>query len=284
MVRQFLTDHLPGGLVQFVRECRYRGVVGFFRHRTKVGRFRRRFDAANAGLAPDQFALRRDVVFRIEPELRWALEHFTHLDPAMVEEMDGFLALARDSKCLFDVGALYGIFALGFTAGSTRRALAFEPNPPTFARLERLLALNPECRIEAHALGLGAAAAQIPVETGFHFVAGGACGSGDGVMQVVALDDFIREHDIRPDVLKIDVEGFEHAVIAGARTLLREHRPLLFLELHPSLLDRHGASAPALGRELFELGYVACESDGRPAREDCFAQSENFRLVFRPRM
>ncbi|MGH9363606.1 MAG: FkbM family methyltransferase, partial [Thermoanaerobaculia bacterium] len=38
------------------------------------------------------------------------------------------------------------------------------------------------------------------------------------------------------DLLKVDVEGYEGQVLDGAERLLREHRPVLFLELHPAAI------------------------------------------------
>jgi hypothetical protein len=38
------------------------------------------------------------------------------------------------------------------------------------------------------------------------------------------------------DFLKIDVEGYEGFVLTGARRLRREHRPILFVEIHPGFL------------------------------------------------
>jgi hypothetical protein len=60
-----------------------------------------------------------------------------------------------------------------------------------------------------------------------------------------------------PDVMKIDVEGAEYAVLCGAKTLLETHRPLLFLDTH----DRkaHHFTIALLG----ELGYKFKILDGK---------------------
>jgi hypothetical protein len=41
------------------------------------------------------------------------------------------------------------------------------------------------------------------------------------------------------DFIKIDVEGYEGAVLDGARETIEKTRPVLFLELHPNLLTQH---------------------------------------------
>lgn len=54
------------------------------------------------------------------------------------------------------------------------------------------------------------------------------------VVMAVTIDSFCAEHNVQPDVIKVDVEGFEPCVIEGARRLIGQHRPMVwFVELHP---------------------------------------------------
>ena len=58
------------------------------------------------------------------------------------------------------------------------------------------------------------------------------------------------------DVVKIDVEGGEANVIAGARTVLTSMRPVLMMELNDSALRAQGSSEASLLTTLQgELGY-----------------------------
>ena len=47
------------------------------------------------------------------------------------------------------------------------------------------------------------------------------------------LDSIVAEIGIKPDFLKIDVEGFEHAVLAGGTKVLEAFRPRIVLEANP---------------------------------------------------
>jgi FkbM family methyltransferase len=70
------------------------------------------------------------------------------------------------------------------------------------------------------------------------------------VVPQVTLDSVAAEHDLAPDLVKIDVEGSELAVLAGAQQVLTRARPLLVLESWPASPER-----PALFVRLASLGY-----------------------------
>jgi len=81
------------------------------------------------------------------------------------------------------------------------------------------------------------------------------------------LDAFCQQREIRPDVIKMDVEGAELAVLEGAREVLSEARPLLIVSVHPRHIE-------ALGRNVEELrllaeasGYTVSDVDGRPVEQ-----------------
>lgn len=66
-------------------------------------------------------------------------------------------------------------------------------------------------------------------------------------VEMVTLDGFTGREGIHPDLIKIDVEGFEEPVLRGARAVLERDRPLLMVEI-----QSRKQQALAL---LSELGY-----------------------------
>jgi hypothetical protein len=70
-----------------------------------------------------------------------------------------------------------------------------------------------------------------------------------------SIDDLCGEMEFQPDLIKIDVEGYELGVIQGARATLERHRPLIFLEIHPDHLRRLGHSPRQVVELLAGLGY-----------------------------
>jgi FkbM family methyltransferase len=70
-----------------------------------------------------------------------------------------------------------------------------------------------------------------------------------------------------PDFIKIDVDGMEWAVLDGARTVLHDHRPILYLELGVYSVQQRGDDARNLTALLRQCGYdFVIDSYGRPLR------------------
>jgi hypothetical protein len=65
------------------------------------------------------------------------------------------------------------------------------------------------------------------------------------------LDDFLAERKVGPvDLMKIDVETYEPRVLRGGARMLREDRPVIFLEILPT------ADADALDTIRREFDYL----------------------------
>jgi FkbM family methyltransferase len=152
------------------------------------------------------------------------------------------LHLLGKSHCFVDVGANCGIYSLlGAIVNPRLRVFAIEPAPQTYAALQRNIDVNRMgYRIVAVNCALGDHNAMVP----FHCAADatmsslsidGYRGQPGTIIQVPCrtLDSLVDEHCLKPDLLKIDVEGFEHAVLLGARKALEAFRPRIVLEANP---------------------------------------------------
>jgi len=141
---------------------------------------------------------------------------------------------------IIDVGANIGQFANAaklFYPGA--RVICFEPDPDAFADLKVNTAGF--AMIEAHNVGLGRRAEsrtfyrhRVSVMSSFRSSA--HCKEGPvGMIELPLrrLDDVISP-EVRPDLLKVDVEGFERQVLEGAWETLRRSRYLLLeMSLEP---------------------------------------------------
>lgn len=58
--------------------------------------------------------------------------------------------------------------------------------------------------------------------------------ASEETVETIGLDQLCEERSIRPDLIKIDIEGAEALALAGMRELLRVTRPILLIEVIPS--------------------------------------------------
>lgn len=149
-----------------------------------------------------------------------------------------------------DVGAFIGDTALIFLAKGCK-VFAFEPYADSFA----CLFYNTQgCFIETFNVALGNGER---VSLGDESTAGNLGGrpvNEDASGQKTArLDDFTFP---RLDLLKIDVEGFEFSVLAGAAETIRKHRPMILIEANDIWLAKHGKSKKDLKETIMLMGYT----------------------------
>ncbi|MDD5680573.1 MAG: FkbM family methyltransferase [Candidatus Omnitrophica bacterium] len=88
----------------------------------------------------------------------------------------------------------------------------------------------------------------------------------------ITLDNFAKEHQIKPDVIKIDVEGAEYNVLRGADEILKKYSPAIFLSVHPAQLSLCGASAGQLKDIISQSGYRIWDSNGAEAQDIEFGE------------
>ena len=83
--------------------------------------------------------------------------------------------------------------------------------------------------------------------------------SGGIQVRMVALDEMLEAGELRPpNYMKVDVEGAEYEALKGARKVLEQFHPVLFLDTH-----QREAHLPAI--ELLQsLGYEFEILDGKP--------------------
>lgn len=141
------------------------------------------------------------------------------------DDMQFATRLLKPGDMVIDVGANIGLYSL-LVASRVRegRVLAFEPHPVAAARLRENIEINRLRNIEVRVEALGATAGQAllttNLDTANYIVVDDADGPTLGV-PVSALDDVIVAGS-KVALIKLDTEGFESAVLAGASRLLRD--------------------------------------------------------------
>lgn len=158
------------------------------------------------------------------------------------------LSAIRPGDTVWDVGANIGLYTVQFAEKVTPsgRVFAFEPAPGNFERLKRACDAAPQVKLLQKALGdkkatLSLSLSEDPDGVANSFV-GSQGGAGSVSVDVLSADDVIAQNLATPaNVMKIDVEGFEHEVIRGMSSLLANPSlKAIFMEVHFSLLEAKG--------------------------------------------
>ncbi len=194
-------------------------------------------------------------------------------DQAAIDELRGFL---RPGDVAIDIGAHTGdsTLPIAFAVGPTGLVLALEPNRYVFPVLARNAELNPG-RTRILPLMIAAAPEDGPVE--FEYSDAGFCNGGrhEGIskwrhghafrltVEGRNLERLLRrEHPEaipRLRYIKVDAEGYDHAVVVSLEGLIRETRPYLKVEVYKHTSP--GQRTDFL-RYLERLGYELRRTQG----------------------
>jgi FkbM family methyltransferase len=150
------------------------------------------------------------------------------------------LAKCHHNATVVDAGANIGMFSLmiGLLQPSARM-LSIEPSLHTFAVLDKNRAANPQLDWETLHCALWHKDGQLFVDERDFSTSNRVHTDCQGHQAVPAMGlDSLLKHIGQPvDLLKIDVEGAEEAIICGQEHLLRQVSHLV-LEIHPQLCDQ----------------------------------------------
>jgi FkbM family methyltransferase len=173
--------------------------------------------------------------------------------------------LVREGTVAYDVGANIGYISLLLARklGPGGKVYSFEALPANLERLEANLKINELIdQVEVVPAAVVDHAGTVKFLVGPSGGMGKAEGSKgrkefdyDTVIQVkgISLDEFVyRDGKQPPQVIKMDIEGGEVMALPGMKRVLREVRPLVFLELHGP------EAANAAWQAFNEAGYRIC--------------------------
>lgn len=198
-------------------------------------------------------------------------------EPAL---MRAIYADLRQGDCFCDCGANVGMISIPVAGhlGPAGKVYAFEPAELTYQRLVTNIELQEHPgQIEAYECAVGASPgkAELTVSTQQAWSTMSRSASKVGTdlgreishiaeVPVVTLDDFFSDAGRRPpNVVKIDVEGWEEEVIRGARRFLAQARPrAVIIERNQLILSAMNRSWSAAESLMLDVGYAPSEDLG----------------------
>jgi len=181
---------------------------------------------------------------------RWTLFPWTSYwrgthEPALQVEIERLGNGSIRGWSCWDLGAHFGIYsvALALRTGPTGQVAAFEPNPESYARLERHRKMNglTWMRTFQAAASDGAGRAALLTygnldSTSTHLRYEGESedkASGPIGISTLRLDDLVASGELRlPQFIKVDVEGHGHKAFEGMKESVAKSRPTLIVGFH----------------------------------------------------
>ena len=161
---------------------------------------------------------------------------------------------------VIDTGAFVGIFTaiLAKKVGKDGKVIAFEPVPDNFRLLEKNVKLNEiSGQVELFNFAIGKADKRVfLIQKSSASRVSTSINASTLEVKLKSLDEIIGKRSI--DIIKIDVEGYEADVLAGANNLLRnvDGSPrFIFIECHPYVWKDFGTNSAEIITFLRQAGY-----------------------------
>jgi len=206
-------------------------------------------------------------------------------------ELNFLNRVLKPGDTFFDVGSNVGLFTLAAArvVGPTGKVVAFEPATEAFNSVTHNVHLNRfDSIVTIHNIGISDTPGKLQLhESKDGFDAWNSFSTpsmGDAYdkieVNVHPLDDFLS---LTPDLVKIDVEGWERYALQGAKALLSQaDAPVLLVEFTEVNLKSAGTSSKEIHAILKEYGYSVFElrEDGTTVPHAILDEYEYSNLVF----
>lgn len=163
-------------------------------------------------------------------------------------------SVLKNGSVAIDVGANVGwtTCILRSQVGESGKVFSFEPSPTAFPCLQDTIRANKFHNCESFNFALSDTPGTLRFmddpnsASASHLVnAVGTLGSSSIDVEVSTIDEFQKGVNLDSiDLIKIDVEGFELAVLRGAQGLIASQQPDVFLEINTFTLVAYGNENP----------------------------------------
>lgn len=193
-----------------------------------------------------------------------AVNHFRRRGEYEELFCNAVMANVRSGDTVWDIGANVGFYTALFNdaVGPDGIVVAFEPAPPCYDILKTRMLGNSRVHVENVALGAELAEGSLLIGLGNSTTnrivpLSSASGREDRIasVRIITCDNYWKRVGRTPNVVKIDVEGYEDEVIRGMDDLLKAPQlRSVFVEIHFSLLAQRGKPYGPVAIEKALLG------------------------------
>jgi FkbM family methyltransferase len=199
-------------------------------------------------------------------------------------DIDIIKAITPDKGVFFDVGGNVGYYSLSVASkpGFAGKVVAFEPLPHLWNLFNKSIAENKLTKtVKVHKLALADASGTMELNTAEHTVNAGATSliagstntTSERSTKVETLDAMAK--GLKPDTIKVDIEGAEDLFFAGAVKTIPASNPTMLVEINREVLLTLSKKTPGrIFDRLAGWGYELWE-----VLPDSVRQLENSRAI-----
>ena len=144
------------------------------------------------------------------------------------------------NKDIIDAGAYIGDSSLILNETKPSKIYAFEPIPDSFTLLKKTIKLNNLNNTIAINMGLGSKESKLKMSKNFKSNAF-ITKYGTQEIKITTIDNFCKKENIKPKLIKMDIEGFELEAIKGSEKIIKKLKPVLLICLYHT------------GKDFFEI-------------------------------
>jgi FkbM family methyltransferase len=191
---------------------------------------------------PDGFKMNLNPTEHIQQQLFWYGYYEKELGETLIK-------LLKQNDIFLDIGANIGYFSL-LAAKNGANVFAFEPAKQLFEKLEKNISINGNVNAAPFNVAVGELSEEKdlflsgPDNLGMSSLQKPENYSGNSQrVKVVSIDEWFENSGLPGiQVIKIDVEGSELAVLKGMKKVLEIHKPVLLIEVNHETLSLFGLS------------------------------------------
>ncbi len=167
--------------------------------------------------------------------------------------------LPSPGQCVVDVGCQYADYAILCNKIYGAEVIAFEPLIVNFHKAMKSIKVN-KANVLLYNVGLSNREFTTTMRHDESMLNVIENGSNEERISFQTLDHY----ELKPDILKIDVEGFEMDVLEGALNTITKHMPRIIIETHSNQLElrvrdflgKIGYGSPREGRRIEGTGWM----------------------------
>jgi FkbM family methyltransferase len=207
-----------------------------------------------------------DTTKNLQNSMLWFADHDQEYEPEVCRFLKQVLT---PGDCFIDVGAHIGYFTiLASRLVESGKVYSFEPENYNHQCLLDNIKLNGFTNVTAFQKCVGDKEAEVELfvnldNDGGHSLwwpgqhpANTRTRESERTAQRVGMVTLDSVVDFVPKAIKIDAEGSELLVIKGAERLIRQHKPMVIMEMNYSALMWMGTSKNELADYMDALGYA----------------------------